>query len=781
MNNLLELEENKGAVSIAAPCDYIGLRKELYIKALILLALKNATGFIKTESSLFYSHKFYSFARIFDFYINNNVFDLLVLKPKSNELLFEIDNEDIHSNLHGYIVARLNSDIKQTEILGFFLSKDFDKIIKDNTVDTTALKDINLLKDIDMLEAQMSLEDVSDRFFELLSEFLDGDIDEQNSSELACLLYNSAELRHAFFEIAQFDKTCAVIATNQDCFPADFLNENSENREESAFSLEDLALSDEDIPLEQADLEEIVEKEQENAQMEEFELQDEFDISELETPEMLEEDGEFDTLEDFSNISKEEDELKLDFAEVPPDTITSQEENTDELETFELDLEELDEKEPENIEEPANTDLEQKLTKLRDAKYEKNELEDVSAHPQNEQENNTHSATNTSETELSLISLDELGSNRPEPVEPVQPSEELYSAAATQETIDIADLDDLESLEKTTANEQNNNEEIMNLLEDSIDENVVVDDAELLSILGVDSDSSLESVTAPELSVPDTINSNNSQFELSDDELSEQLDTNIYEMEEISPNIENEELKYLYTEENIPADATFPGDSIVKTSSSQISAFGANKKKVIVIAAVFAMLFAVGGGAMFMINKNSSTNNDIASDLPLDADTNPEDNLTIPPPQSANDIDSTASIPADTAVESNSTRIVSSLSSQANAAPVILKEVQWQVPTSISNDAVFNKYLQIAGKIIKTNLASDLLNSNDFAYNDKIKVSMTVKNNAPVKNVKVIESSGSKEVDGIVLQSIKETLKYINTPVMSVDTSNKDVVLVISI
>ena len=69
----------------------------------------------------------------------------------------------------------------------------------------------------------------------------------------------------------------------------------------------------------------------------------------------------------------------------------------------------------------------------------------------------------------------------------------------------------------------------------------------------------------------------------------------------------------------------------------------------------------------------------------------------------------------------------------------------------------------------------------DFAYNNKIKVSMTVKNNSPVKNVKIIESSGSKDVDDIVLQSIKQTLKYINSPVMSTDTEDKDVVLVISI
>ena len=112
---------------------------------------------------------------------------------------------------------------------------------------------------------------------------------------------------------------------------------------------------------------------------------------------------------------------------------------------------------------------------------------------------------------------------------------------------------------------------------------------------------------------------------------------------------------------------------------------------------------------------------------------------------------------------------------------VILKAVAWQVPTSISNDAIFNKYLQIAGKNIKLNLATDLLDTDDFAYNNKIKISMTVKNNMPVKNIKVVESSGSKNVDDIVLQSIKQTLKYINTPVMSEDRGDREVILVISI
>ena len=58
---------------------------------------------------------------------------------------------------------------------------------------------------------------------------------------------------------------------------------------------------------------------------------------------------------------------------------------------------------------------------------------------------------------------------------------------------------------------------------------------------------------------------------------------------------------------------------------------------------------------------------------------------------------------------------------------------------------------------------------------------MTVKNNMPVKNIKVVESSGSKNVDDIVLQSIKQTLKYINTPVMSEDRGDREVILVISI
>ncbi len=825
MNNLLELGENKEAVSISASCNYIGSRKELYIKALVLFALKNTVNFIKTEESLFYNHKFYSFSGIFDFYINNNAFDLIVLKPESNELLFEIDNEDIHSNLHGYIVARLNPDIKQTEILGYFLNKDFDKIIKDNTIDTTALKDVELLKDLDTLEAQMSLEDVSDRFFELLSEFLDENIDEQNSSELACLLYNSAELRHAFFEVTQFDKLCADIATNQDCFPEDFFNEITETQEETDFSLDDLALSDEDTQLSQTDLADIAEEiNQENTQMEEFELQDDFDINELETPEIIEENGEFDTLDNLNSLPEEnENELKLDFEEVAPDTITEKTKNTDELDSFELDLEELDEKDSEQEGSPVNLSLAEKLAQLKTTEHATEPPEDISLQPQNEQESVSPDNTDEPELELSLVALDELVSEETKETDGTEEIEERETSstlpndmpehALTSEeptvaeikqkdtqTLDIAALEDLESLEKTPTNEQSNNDEIMNLLENSSDENVIVDETELLSILGIESAPSTEHATADELPESDSTNEIEPQVEpqvesqiesqvephveLQNDDLSQQQALSSYEMDEISeiePSEENEDLNYLYTEENIPANDTFPGDSIVNSTSNQLSSARPNKKKVIVVAAVLAMLFALGGGATLMLNKTSSTNNDIASDLPLDTDAPPEDNLTIPPPQNDTDIDATTSVPADTSADANETRIVSSLTSQATAAPVILKDVKWQVPTSISNDAVFGKYLQIAGKIIKTNLASDLLNSNDFAYNDKIKVSMTVKNNAPVKNIKVIESSGSKEVDEIVLQSIKETLKYINTPVMSVDTSNKDVVLVISI
>lgn len=99
-----------------------------------------------------------------------------------------------------------------------------------------------------------------------------------------------------------------------------------------------------------------------------------------------------------------------------------------------------------------------------------------------------------------------------------------------------------------------------------------------------------------------------------------------------------------------------------------------------------------------------------------------------------------------------------------NPSTVAVTKISWEVPQSIASNELFSKYLQIAGKNLQLNLKNDLVNATEFAYNDKVKVLIIIGKDNNIKKLEILNTSGSEQIDDLVLQSIKETLKYINVP-----------------
>ncbi len=99
-----------------------------------------------------------------------------------------------------------------------------------------------------------------------------------------------------------------------------------------------------------------------------------------------------------------------------------------------------------------------------------------------------------------------------------------------------------------------------------------------------------------------------------------------------------------------------------------------------------------------------------------------------------------------------------------NPSSVTVTKIAWEVPQYIASSELFKKYLQIAGKNLQINLKNDLMNATEFAYNDSVKVLVVVGKDNAVKKMEILSTSGSQQVDELVLQSIKATLKYINVP-----------------
>ena len=93
---------------------------------------------------------------------------------------------------------------------------------------------------------------------------------------------------------------------------------------------------------------------------------------------------------------------------------------------------------------------------------------------------------------------------------------------------------------------------------------------------------------------------------------------------------------------------------------------------------------------------------------------------------------------------------------------VSLKKMSWEVPDYLSYSDNIRKYLQSAGKSIKLTLSSDLLLTNEYIYSNRVKVNVRLTKDGDIKGEpKIVASSGSSQVDKIVLQTVKDTLNVV--------------------
>lgn len=93
-----------------------------------------------------------------------------------------------------------------------------------------------------------------------------------------------------------------------------------------------------------------------------------------------------------------------------------------------------------------------------------------------------------------------------------------------------------------------------------------------------------------------------------------------------------------------------------------------------------------------------------------------------------------------------------------------IKKLYWEVPQELTyNDAVV-KYLKITGRAMKFAIQSDLLNASELPYSSKMIVDVQINKSGELTGTNVTVSSGSKQIDAIVLQSVKAALKYVKAP-----------------
>ena len=110
---------------------------------------------------------------------------------------------------------------------------------------------------------------------------------------------------------------------------------------------------------------------------------------------------------------------------------------------------------------------------------------------------------------------------------------------------------------------------------------------------------------------------------------------------------------------------------------------------------------------------------------------------------------------------------------------VTVTKVMWEVPDYLSYSDKVKQYLQSAGKSIKLSLSSDLLLATEYAYSNQVKVDLKLKNDGTLVAAQIAKSSGSNEINDIVLQTVKSTLNVVKPAPGEIPTADFNLGLII--
>lgn len=108
-------------------------------------------------------------------------------------------------------------------------------------------------------------------------------------------------------------------------------------------------------------------------------------------------------------------------------------------------------------------------------------------------------------------------------------------------------------------------------------------------------------------------------------------------------------------------------------------------------------------------------------------------------------------------------------------APVSLRGINWLCSAELFTDKTFKAYLQNLDNILKLNLRKNILNATEIPKNNSLSVKMAVDNNGILQKVAVADSSGSEQIDNIVLQSINETFEGEKSQILSDSAMKSDI------
>ena len=284
----------------------------------------------------------------------------------------------------------------------------------------------------------------------------------------------------------------------------------------------------------------------------------------------------------------------------------------------------------------------------------------------------------------------------------------------------------------------------------------------------------LDDIEAVESNLPENSEPNDSKNLIQEQELkSETNDDDVLKV--LFEKEKNSEIAELDSAENTPA---------IQTPK--------NKRMVIAASVASVVLVSlIAGTTLFHDNNVASPSKDMPN-VPISAEgqfsnVSPQENIVNPdlsqqtPTQTA-DLKPQQEIPGENQQANTSRDMGKAVSDAFLSEPVSasISKVAWEVPEDLAYNDSFRQYLQIGGKNIKLNLQNDLLLATEMAYSNKIIVDLKIKKDGSLQSEDITASSGSKEIDKIVLQSVKNTLMYLKMPSSELSGDSATITLIIN-
>lgn len=361
----------------------------------------------------------------------------------------------------------------------------------------------------------------------------------------------------------------------------------------------------------------------------------------------------------------------------------------------------------------------------------------------------------------------------------------------------LSQIDDILNASTETQPDENtptiNEDNTQTVEQNTVEENTLpkipedLDSIPEIDELGLDNSSPIENQQAenetglyediPDSSIDDLLNLANNNNENNDENENDKIGMLFNDTDPVSDteldDLPEESFEPEYEE---PRQTAIPGAALYNKKSSS------NKKLIIAAAAVVTVLAAASAVVLL------KPKDDNISDLEPITTAQPEN---IPAANDSKKPESQENILANNAPSINNTnttekKTVKELKSTpaktkpaASDSTLSVNRLVWDVPDTLSYSPRMQSYLRSAGKSIKLTLSADLLLATEYAYTNQVKVNVKLSNTGSVQEATIASSSGSTQIDEIVLQSVKDTLNVVKPPADEIKTPDFNLSLII--